>query len=138
MKQGRAANQSCQHTSTSSSKLCQQSTSQDLLQTTVNCYRPVDAKASATHNPNCAKSTRELTVLQMLSRRIVRASPFRTATLSGAPRRLPFIQHRTFLPESMVGRINEKYPDSDYPKLTPEEDPDMVCSVGGVATRQKG
>jgi NADH dehydrogenase (ubiquinone) 1 beta subcomplex subunit 8 len=29
----------------------------------------------------------------------------------------------------MVGKskIDEKYPDSDYPTLTPEEDPEMVC-----------
>ncbi|KAH6847203.1 NADH dehydrogenase-like protein [Chaetomium sp. MPI-CAGE-AT-0009] len=62
----------------------------------------------------------------MLSRHIVRASPFRAAALPAA-RRLPFIQQRTFLPESMVGKkkIDEKYPDSDYPTLTPAEDPDM-------------
>ncbi|KAL2017190.1 hypothetical protein VTK56DRAFT_2510 [Thermocarpiscus australiensis] len=61
----------------------------------------------------------------MLSRRIVRAPPFRMTAMPA--RRLPFIQQRTFLPESMVGRskIDEKYPDSDYPTLTPEEDPDM-------------
>lgn len=64
----------------------------------------------------------------MLSRRIVRASPFRAATLPSAARRLPFIQQRTFLPESMVGKskLEEKYPDSDYPTLTPEQDPEMV------------
>ncbi|KAG7283961.1 hypothetical protein NEMBOFW57_010319 [Staphylotrichum longicolle] len=63
----------------------------------------------------------------MLSRRIVRASPFRAAALPSAARRLPFIQQRTFLPESMVGKskIEEKYPDSDYPTLTPEQDPEM-------------
>ncbi|KAH6623695.1 hypothetical protein F5144DRAFT_584020 [Chaetomium tenue] len=62
----------------------------------------------------------------MLSRHIVRASPFRAAALPAA-RRLPLIQQRTFLPESMVGRkkMDEKYPDSDYPKLTAAEDPDM-------------
>ncbi|KAK3292002.1 NADH dehydrogenase-like protein [Chaetomium fimeti] len=62
----------------------------------------------------------------MLSRHIVRASPFRAAALPAA-RRLPFIQQRTFLPDSMVGKskIEEKYPDSDYPKLTAAEDPDM-------------
>lgn len=67
----------------------------------------------------------------MLSRHIVRASPFRAAALPAA-RRLPLIQQRTFLPESMVGRkkMDEKYPDSDYPKLTAAEDPDMVCSIG--------
>jgi hypothetical protein len=29
----------------------------------------------------------------------------------------------------MVGKskIEEKYPDSDYPNLTEEQDPDMVC-----------
>jgi NADH dehydrogenase (ubiquinone) 1 beta subcomplex subunit 8 len=42
------------------------------------------------------------------------------------------IQQRTFLPESMVGRkaIDEKYPASDYPTLTAEEDPEMVRSGG--------
>jgi NADH dehydrogenase (ubiquinone) 1 beta subcomplex subunit 8 len=65
----------------------------------------------------------------MLSRRVMRASPFRAAALPAAARRLPFIQQRGFLPESMAGRskIDEKYPDSDYPTLSPEEDPDMVC-----------
>lgn len=65
----------------------------------------------------------------MLSRQIVRAAPFRIAALPA--RRLPLVQQRTFLPESMVGRskIDEKYPDSDYPTLTPEQDPDMVCSA---------
>ncbi|KAJ4291391.1 hypothetical protein N0V88_005984 [Collariella sp. IMI 366227] len=64
----------------------------------------------------------------MLSRQIVRASPFRATALPAAARRLPLIQQRTFLPESMVGRskIDEKYPDSDYPTLTPAEDPDML------------
>ena len=35
----------------------------------------------------------------------------------------------------MVGRskIEEKYPDSDYPTLTPEEDPEMVRAIGGRA-----
>ncbi|AEO67913.1 uncharacterized protein THITE_2117090 [Thermothielavioides terrestris NRRL 8126] len=63
----------------------------------------------------------------MLSRRVMRASPFRAAALPAAARRLPFIQQRGFLPESMAGRskIDEKYPDSDYPTLSPEEDPDM-------------
>ncbi|KAK4194917.1 putative NADH:ubiquinone oxidoreductase 20.1kD subunit [Triangularia verruculosa] len=61
----------------------------------------------------------------MLSSRIVRAAPLRTAAL--AARRLPLIQTRTFFPESMVGRtkVDEKYPDSDYPNLTSAEDPDM-------------
>lgn len=72
-------------------------------------------------------------MLQMLSRRIVRASPFRAAALPAAARRLPFIQQRTFLPESIVGKgkLEEKYPDSDYRQLTPEEDPEMVCCVRG-------
>ncbi|KAL2165603.1 hypothetical protein VTG60DRAFT_4256 [Thermothelomyces hinnuleus] len=63
----------------------------------------------------------------MLTRRIVRASPIRATALPMAARRLPFIQQRTFLPESMVGKskIDEKYPDSDYPTLTDAEDPDM-------------
>ncbi|KAH6615526.1 hypothetical protein B0J18DRAFT_437529 [Chaetomium sp. MPI-SDFR-AT-0129] len=63
----------------------------------------------------------------MLSRRIVRASPLRTAALLTA-RRLPMVQHRTFLPESMTGSgkaIDEKYPDSDYPTLSEKEDPEM-------------
>ncbi|KAK1753344.1 putative NADH:ubiquinone oxidoreductase 20.1kD subunit [Echria macrotheca] len=59
----------------------------------------------------------------MLSRRITRAAPLRMTSL----RRLPLVQHRTFLPEAMVGRkiIDEKYPDSDYPNLTEAEDPEM-------------
>ncbi|KAK5659191.1 hypothetical protein OQA88_1281 [Cercophora sp. LCS_1] len=59
----------------------------------------------------------------MLSRRIARASPFRL----GAASRLPIVQHRTFMPEQMVSRkiLEEKYPDSDYPKLTDAEDPEM-------------
>lgn len=63
----------------------------------------------------------------MLSRRIVRASPFVAA------RRLPVMQRRTFMPEAMVGQkiIEEKYPSSDYPNLTAAEDPEMV----GVAVR---
>jgi NADH dehydrogenase (ubiquinone) 1 beta subcomplex subunit 8 len=70
----------------------------------------------------------------MLSRQIVRASPFRAAVLPAA-RRLPLIQQRTFLPESMVGRskIDEKYPDSDYPTLSPAEDPEMVRWARGSA-----
>ncbi|KAK4192339.1 putative NADH:ubiquinone oxidoreductase 20.1kD subunit [Podospora australis] len=62
----------------------------------------------------------------MLSRQIVRATPFRAAALA-ASRRLPLVQQRTFLPESMVGRseIDKLYPDSDYPNLTPAEDPEM-------------
>jgi NADH dehydrogenase (ubiquinone) 1 beta subcomplex subunit 8 len=61
---------------------------------------------------------------QMLSRRITRAAPLRMTS----SRRLPLVQHRTFLPEAMVGRkiIDEKYPDSDYPNLTEAEDPEMV------------
>ncbi|KAL2176540.1 uncharacterized protein P884DRAFT_225430, partial [Thermothelomyces heterothallicus CBS 202.75] len=63
----------------------------------------------------------------MLTCRIVRASPIRATALPMAARRLPFIQQRTFLPQSMVGKskIDEKYPDSDYPTLTDAEDPDM-------------
>ncbi|KAK4462571.1 putative NADH:ubiquinone oxidoreductase 20.1kD subunit [Cladorrhinum samala] len=61
----------------------------------------------------------------MLSRRIARAMPARLAALPG--RQLPLVQRRTFLPESMVGKskIDEKYPDSDYPNLSPAEDPEM-------------
>jgi len=61
----------------------------------------------------------------MLSRRIARASP-----LAALPQRLlPVVQRRTFLPDSMTGaggKIDQKYPDSDYPKLTDAEDPGMV------------
>lgn len=68
----------------------------------------------------------------MLSRRIMQASPLRATALLPAARRLPLVQQRTFLPESMVGRkaIDEKYPASDYPTLTAEEDPEMV-RLGG-------
>lgn len=64
----------------------------------------------------------------MLSRQIVRAAPIRMVPLPAA-RRLPMIQQRTFLPESIVGKnkIEEKYPESDYAALSPEEDPEMVC-----------
>jgi len=67
--------------------------------------------------------------MQMLSRRIVRASTSRVAAAS----RLPVVQRRTFMPEAMVGRktLDEHYPDSDYPTLTDAEDPEMVCSPRG-------
>jgi len=40
----------------------------------------------------------------------------------------------------MVGRkkTDEKYPDSDYPTLTPAEDPDMVRLAGGNAVGALG
>ncbi|KAJ9139147.1 hypothetical protein NKR23_g8108 [Pleurostoma richardsiae] len=59
----------------------------------------------------------------MLSRRIVRASPLRTAAL--AARRLPIVQQRTFIPESVNGKaiIDAKYPDP--PAYTDAEDPNM-------------
>lgn len=62
----------------------------------------------------------------MLSRRIARAVPLRQAAL--AARRLPAVQQRSFIPSSMTGPavIEEKYPDSDYPRLTEKEDPEMV------------
>lgn len=44
-----------------------------------------------------------------------------------AARRLPAIQQRTFLPDSITGQggvLDEKYP--DYPTLTEKEDPGMV------------
>lgn len=60
----------------------------------------------------------------MLAQRIVRASALRSASL--ASRRLPIIQQRTFLPQSLNDRavIDEKYP--DRPELTDAEDPGMV------------
>ena len=60
----------------------------------------------------------------MLSRRIVRAAPIRATTF--AARRIPLIQQRTFLPDSITGkgRLEERYP--DYPTLSDAEDPEMV------------
>ncbi|KAK3376802.1 hypothetical protein B0T24DRAFT_619736 [Lasiosphaeria ovina] len=63
----------------------------------------------------------------MLLRPIARTSPLRLATALPA-QRLPVIQRRTFMPDSMTGQggvIGQKYPDSDYKGLTAEEDPDM-------------
>ncbi|KAL1848484.1 hypothetical protein VTK73DRAFT_10129 [Phialemonium thermophilum] len=60
----------------------------------------------------------------MLSRRIAQVAPLRAPTL--VARRLPLIQQRTFLPDSVTGRggvLEKKYP--DYPKLTDAEDPGM-------------
>ncbi|KAI5927554.1 hypothetical protein F4810DRAFT_648319 [Camillea tinctor] len=55
----------------------------------------------------------------MLSQRIVRASALRSAS-----RRLPLVQHRTFLPRYAEKElIDQKYP--DYPDLTEAEDPGM-------------
>lgn len=63
----------------------------------------------------------------MLSRRIVRAAPIRTTTLSA--RRVPLIQQRTFLPDSVTGqsRMDERYPDPAT--LTDAEDPGMVSTL---------
>ncbi|KUI66779.1 hypothetical protein VM1G_02249 [Cytospora mali] len=58
----------------------------------------------------------------MLSRRIVRASPLRSATAVVASRRLPIVQQRTFLPP-YNDKIEERYP--NYPTLTDAEDPLM-------------
>jgi NADH dehydrogenase (ubiquinone) 1 beta subcomplex subunit 8 len=58
----------------------------------------------------------------MLSQRIVRASALQTS-LSVA-RRLPVVQHRTFFPEVMKGRLDERLP--TYPNLTDAEDPGQV------------
>lgn len=67
-------------------------------------------------------------VPQMLSRRIVRATPFGLR----AARALPVTQRRTFLPEEMAGKkvTEQHYPSSDYPSLTAAEDPDMVRGLG--------
>ena len=64
----------------------------------------------------------------MLSRRVVRATPFGLR----AARALPFTQRRTFLPEEMAGKkvTEQHYPSSDYPSLTAAEDPEMVCGLG--------
>ncbi|KAK3321921.1 NADH:ubiquinone oxidoreductase 20.1kD subunit [Apodospora peruviana] len=58
------------------------------------------------------------TIAKMLSRRIARASQLRMAA-----RRLPVVQHRTFMPEQVTGRkeIDEQYP--DFPTLSEAEDP---------------
>jgi NADH dehydrogenase (ubiquinone) 1 beta subcomplex subunit 8 len=65
--------------------------------------------------------------MQMLSLRVARAAQLRSAAL--AARRLPIIQQRTFLPESINGPeiVDQKYP--EYPKLTDEQDPGMVSSL---------
>lgn len=42
-----------------------------------------------------------------------------------AARRLPLVQTRTFLPR-FDKEVDERYPDSDYPSLTEEEDPEQV------------
>lgn len=48
----------------------------------------------------------------------------------GAARRLPIVQQRTFMPDTMVGRkiIEENYP--EQPNLTDAEDPEMVRMLG--------
>lgn len=56
----------------------------------------------------------------MLSRRLAaRASALRPAS------RLPIVQQRSFMP-AYTEKLDEKYPDSDYPRLTDAEDPNMV------------
>lgn len=62
---------------------------------------------------------------QMLSRRIARAAASRSATTAIAARHLPLVQTRTFLPR-YNDKVDEMYPDSDYPKLTEAQDPYMV------------
>lgn len=62
----------------------------------------------------------------MLSRRIARASVSRSATAAVAARRLPLVQTRTFLPR-YNDKVDEMYPDSDYPQLTEAQDPNQVC-----------
>ncbi|KAK0724991.1 NADH:ubiquinone oxidoreductase 20.1kD subunit [Lasiosphaeris hirsuta] len=61
----------------------------------------------------------------MLSRRIARASPLRLPVLPAA--RLPIVQQRGYLPKKMrsIEEIQKRYPESDYPSLTAEEDPNM-------------
>lgn len=59
---------------------------------------------------------------QMLSSRFARASALRNAI---AARRLPLFQTRTFFPR-YDQKVDELFPDSDYPSLTEEEDPGMV------------
>ncbi len=62
----------------------------------------------------------------MLSRRIARTTSLRPLAWAVATRRLPVIQHRTFLPPSINSpEVNdEKYPDPV--ELTEAEDPGMV------------
>lgn len=82
----------------------------------------------------------------MLSRRVARASTLRSATSAIAACRLPIIQQRTFLPR-YNDKVDEKYPDSDYPSLTDAEDPNMVrgslsagggTRLGGAGLRRTG
>ncbi|KAI0437137.1 hypothetical protein F4803DRAFT_539960 [Xylaria telfairii] len=61
----------------------------------------------------------------MLYPRVARASARRAASMA-APRRLPVVQQRTFLPESSLPSrktLDEKFP--DQPTLTDAEDPNM-------------
>jgi NADH dehydrogenase (ubiquinone) 1 beta subcomplex subunit 8 len=58
----------------------------------------------------------------MLSQKIVRASALQTSF--SAARRLPVVQQRTFFPEVMKGRLDERLP--AYPNLTDAEDPGQV------------
>lgn len=65
----------------------------------------------------------------MFFRRMVRASTLRLPVQ--AARRLPLVQQRTFLPDSVTGQggvMDKKYP--DYPRLTEKEDPEMVRTPG--------
>ena len=63
----------------------------------------------------------------MLPRRIAQAPALRSA--AQAARRLPVIQRRCFLPNSINDKsiIEEKYPDP--PQLTDVEDPNMVSDA---------
>ncbi|KEY69215.1 hypothetical protein S7711_01671 [Stachybotrys chartarum IBT 7711] len=59
----------------------------------------------------------------MLSQRLVRASALRSGL--AAARRLPVLQHRTFLPATHSDKkvLDEKFP--DHPGLSEAEDPEM-------------
>lgn len=59
----------------------------------------------------------------MLSRRIAKVSPLRSATAAVAARRLPIVQQRTFIPDYNKD-IDERFP--AYPELSDAEDPNMV------------
>ncbi len=69
----------------------------------------------------------------MLPLRLARATPLRgpLATKQLTIARLPIIQRRTFLPDSITARnqLDEKYPEDAA--LTAAEDPDMVRVLGG-------
>ncbi len=69
----------------------------------------------------------------MLPLRLARAAPLRgpLATKQLTVARLPIVQRRTFLPDSITARnqLDEKYPED--PVLTAAEDPEMVCVLRG-------